>query len=217
MKGIFPQSMRRLPRRLVGVGVVLVIGMVLAGWYYLSPEYAECGYAPVQPVPFSHRTHVGKLGMDCRFCHPGAEQDKTAALPPAQLCMDCHQQILPDIPALAPLRDALAADRPVPWIQIYRLPDFVVFHHGIHTAVGVGCTDCHGPIQDRDVTRVEKAMSMRFCLRCHEDPASYLRPTNQVFAWDWKPKDPAQQRKRNFRWMQAHGIRARTDCSACHR
>src|SRR6185437_3071316 len=106
-----------------------------------------------QPVPFSHRHHVGGLGLDCRYCHAGVESSPYAGMPPTKTCMTCHSELYASAAALAPVRDSLAQKRPIHWNRVHRLPDYVYFDHSIHVAKGVGCTTCHGPIDQMPLTR----------------------------------------------------------------
>jgi len=57
-----------------------------------------------------------------------------------------------------------------------RCADFVYFNHSIHVAKGVGCTTCHGPIAEMNITWRGQTLYMRWCLECHNAPENYLRP-----------------------------------------
>src|SRR5437867_2550234 len=101
------------------LGVAGLCGGVLAifaVWYYFSPEFTDVGYRPVQPIAYSHRLHVGELGLDCRYCHNTVERAAHAAIPPASTCMNCHAVIGKKRDSLALLRDSFAADKPIPWV-----------------------------------------------------------------------------------------------------
>ena len=114
MSNLFPKSVNLLPFKLLAYAAV-VGGLVTAGiTYYATPSYANVGYAPVQPVPFSHALHAGQLGLDCRYCHSNVEKSGHANIPTAQTCMNCHNQIKTDSPLLAPVRNSYASDDPVP-------------------------------------------------------------------------------------------------------
>ena len=85
MPQIFHRSANLIARVSI-IGVVLLIGAL--GWALyaieLSPYYTNVGEAPPQPVPFSHRHHVGELGLDCRYCHTSVENSSFAGIPPTQ-------------------------------------------------------------------------------------------------------------------------------------
>lgn len=51
------------------------------------------GYAPEQPIEFSHALHAGINGIDCQYCHSGARKGKSAVIPSANVCMNCHKGI----------------------------------------------------------------------------------------------------------------------------
>ena len=38
------------------------------------------GYAPEQPIAFSHKIHAGQNGIDCVYCHHSAEKGKTSTV-----------------------------------------------------------------------------------------------------------------------------------------
>jgi len=137
-------------------------------------------FAPVQPVPFSHKHHVSGLGIDCRYCHTTVEKSANAGMPSTAVCMTCHSQIWTNASMLAPDRQSLAKDVPIRWTRVYGLPDYVYFDHSIHIAKGVGCTECHGPIGDMAMTWKASTLYMSWCLSCHRDPAPHLRPREEV-------------------------------------
>lgn len=51
------------------------------------------GYAPDQPIKFSHETHAGINKIDCQYCHDGARRSKHSVIPAANTCMNCHAAI----------------------------------------------------------------------------------------------------------------------------
>ena len=58
------------------------------------------GYEPIQPIAFSHRVHAGELDIDCQYCHFGARQSRHAGVPPASVCMNCHDHVTSSFDAL---------------------------------------------------------------------------------------------------------------------
>jgi hypothetical protein len=213
---LFPRWFNRLPLHLAA-GLVVSGTLVGAGaWYYLTPKYSRVGYQPIQPVPYSHVTHVEQLGLDCRYCHTAVAQSWYANLPAASVCMNCHSQVLPADPRLAPVRDSFKSGQPVPWVQIHRTPDFVFFNHAVHVNRGVGCVCCHGQINQMVEVRHEKPLTMAFCLECHRDPAPNLRPPDQVYNMHWT-NEPARQREMGARFVQEWKIRSSDNCYTCHR
>ena len=200
-----------------GVVVVAVLLLVLAG-VARSSYLSTVGIAPAQPVPFSHKHHSGELGVDCRYCHTQVEQYATAGIPPTYTCMTCHSQIWTGAPMLAPVRDSLAKDDPLHWTRVNRLPDYVYFNHSIHIAKGVGCSTCHGPVNEMQLTYRANAFQMQFCLNCHRNPERYVRPKEQIWNMEWAP--PWDQGKLGPELVAQNHIRSAgvlTDCSICHR
>jgi hypothetical protein len=95
-----------------------------------------------QPVQFSHKHHVGDDGIDCRYCHTSVETAASAGIPSTTVCMNCHKQIWADSPYLQPVRASLETGKPIEWIRVHDLPDYVYFNHSIHVNKGVGCSTC---------------------------------------------------------------------------
>lgn len=173
---------------------------------------------PHQPVPFSHRHHVGELGIDCRYCHADVEKGPKAGLPPTATCMTCHSQIWTNAAMLAPVRESLANHTPIPWVRVAKLPDYVFFRHDVHIAKGVGCVSCHGRIDTMPLTYRAKAFTMEFCLDCHRDPIPHLRPQDHITDMTWTPKN--KDTPTRVSQIAAHaGIRVGelTHCYVCHR
>ena len=225
---IFPRRANRLPvLTLAGLGVA-ALALTLGAWYWLSPEFYEVGYAPEQPVPYSHRLHVGQLGMDCRYCHTNVEQSAHANVPPTQTCMNCHAQIRTDSELLLPVRESWATGEPIQWVNVHHMPDYARFPHAPHLDVGgglaVGCETCHGRIDQMEVVQVVEPLSMGWCLDCHRDPAANLRPVSAVteMGFDERVREDgtafAEYVSRNRAVIEAEGVTVRPpqNCSACH-
>jgi len=119
-----------------------------------------------QPVPFSHKQHA-IAGAKCADCHVGASAGERARLPDAARCMVCHIGIKKDSPPIRELARYQAEGKPVPWVRVYRVPDFVFFSHARHGKAGVDCLICHGPVPARDVLQKEVSTSMKYCVDCH--------------------------------------------------
>lgn len=198
---------------MVGVGLLLG-GFVNSG--YLTRQ----AWTVSQPVPFSHKHHVGELGLDCRYCHTGVETSANAGFPPTSTCMTCHSQIWTGAAMLAPVRASLATGRPLAWNRVAEIPDYVFFNHAIHVNRGVPCSECHGRIDQMPLTYRAHAFKMRFCLDCHRDPAPHLRPPDQVTRMDWLSWD-SDPRNRNYGVTRMHALHIQpskiTNCETCHR
>lgn len=202
---------------LVSILVVPFLAIAIAYWVMRSPYITSQNITLGQPVPFSHRHHVGGLGLDCRYCHSGVERSATAGVPPSHTCMTCHSQLYTQARMLEPIRRSLADDKPVAWNKVNRLPDYVYFDHSIHVAKGVGCTTCHGAVGDMPLMRAGAPLTMGWCLDCHRDPAPRLRPESAIFDPQWTPPDDQDERGKALMAHYHIDNQRLTDCSVCHR
>jgi hypothetical protein len=183
----------------------------------------------VQPIPYSHLTHVGKLGMDCRYCHTTVDTSAHAAIPPTQTCINCHSQqygVHRESAKLNVLRSAYygdentAAGMPIPWVRVHDLPDYVYFDHSAHVTRGVGCVECHGRVDRMEVVYQAEPLSMAWCLNCHRNPAPRLRPLDQITNMTWAPPDGEDRETYGRRLAEQYNIRDvdyMQSCSRCHR
>src|SRR5690349_5744786 len=202
-----------------GVGVIGgLLYVTVLFTFGASPKTLAVGYAPTQPVPYSHALHAGKLAMDCRYCHNTVEKTAFAALPATQTCMNCHTNIHPSKPSLQPIRDSWATGKPVQWVKVHDLPDYVYFNHSAHVSHGVGCIECHGHIDRMEVVHQEKPLSMGWCLDCHRDPAPHLRPKD-IAPTDmhWKNDLKPEEQKSLLTQYGIHDVAFMQSCSTCHR
>src|SRR6516162_6499849 len=171
-----------------------LLGVLLGGagtlWIVLvfarSSYGTGAGVARVQPVPFSHEHHVGVLGIDCRYCHTSVEQSSYAGMPPTKTCMNCHSQIWLGSDVLGPVRDSYQSGRSLYWHRVYNVPGFVYFDHSIHVQKGIGCSSCHGRIDEMPFTYQVPSLLMEWCLDCHRAPEKQLRPREEVFNMKWE-------------------------------
>ena len=208
--------------RVTLIGLVVVFfgfwGVVYA--VYLSP-YATVENVPrVQPVPFSHQHHVSGLGLDCRYCHTSVEKSAFAGIPATHICMSCHSQVWTDAPMLAPVRNSLATGKPMQWNRVNQLPDFAFFNHSVHVQKGVGCSTCHGRVDEMPLTWKSHSLYMRWCLDCHEAPQKQLRPQAEIYNLKWTP--PANQMEQGQKLAEEYHLSKERlaqlkDCSMCHR
>ena len=220
MPQIFRPGANALTWMVLALAVALLVALVVvAAGYYRSPYYSRVGDRPAQPVPFSHKHHVGELGLDCRYCHSGVARSDFAGVPESEICMTCHSQLWTDAEMLAPVRDSLRDDEPLHWQRLHDLPDYVRFSHSGHVNHGVPCEACHGRVDQEPLTTKRETLSMQFCLDCHRNPGPRLRPPQAVFEMGWTPQPDSD------RQALGDGLMARyhtpstdrlTDCSQCH-
>ena len=172
------------------VVALAVFYFVLSGlgatWDGLLTVGVQQGYQPEQPIAFSHKIHAGENGVDCNYCHSGARHSKTAGVPSANVCMNCHTYInsgtLTGTDEISKIYDAIGFDpetrtyiegyeqKPIKWVRIHNLPDLAYFNHSQHVNVaGVECQTCHGPIEEMDVVEQFAPLTMGWCVDCHRE------------------------------------------------
>jgi len=196
------------------VFVLCILGWV--GWVAYGSSYVTVAeIAHLQPVPFSHEHHVGRLGIDCRYCHTSVEESSFAGVPPTKTCMHCHSQMWVGSEMLAPVRASYENGESIPWQRVHDLPDFVYFNHSIHINKGVGCVTCHGQVDQMPLTWQVQSLQMRWCLDCHRHPEKFVRPREEVFSMNWKP--PKDQTVLGKELVEKYQIKSLTSCSTCHR
>ena len=172
----------------LATGLVLSLATLAIAWR--APGNNQ-GYAPVQPIAYSHKLHAGEMQIPCGYCHLGAETGRHAGIPAVSTCMNCHRSVTtsfaaqkqtnaPQSPELRKLYEALALDpklapvqgqqpKPIAWKRVHQLPDFVYFDHRAHVTVGVTCQTCHGPVETMERMRQFETLSMGWCVDCHRD------------------------------------------------
>ena len=219
MSNIFPKSANKLPLQII-IYLAVLASLATAGvTYYMTPKYTRVGYAPLQPVPFSHKLHAGQLGLDCRYCHSNVDKSAHSNVPTAQTCMHCHNQIKPTSPLLAPVRESYETGKPVPWVWIHQTPDFAYFNHAAHVNRGVSCVECHGKVNEMDTVTHTQPLSMAFCIECHRKPEQRLRNPKDVFNLE-SPRlaDQGEVGKKSAeKFVHDWKVKPPQSCSGCHR
>jgi hypothetical protein len=214
---VFPRWVDELKPLVAGLGLGLPVFLVFLVWYGGSPATTDVGYAPAQPVPYSHALHAGELGIDCRYCHNTVEVAAHAAVPPTQTCMNCHTNIRRTSPKLVAVRESNATGLPVPWVRVHDLPDYVYFNHSAHVMRGVGCVECHDRIDKMEVVYQAKKLSMGWCLDCHRNPDAHLRPPQLATQMDWQPPAGIDRAAYGRTIREQLKLNPSEDCSTCHR
>lgn len=149
------------------VPLILVLLLVGAGVNALVNVGVNQGYAPKQPIPFSHKLHAGTNNIACMYCHTGVEKSKIASVPSMNVCMNCHSVVKPDSPHIQRLKEMYAKGEAIQWVKVNDLPDHVNFNHKRHVTKGIACETCHGEVKKMDVVRQDKPLLMGWCLDCH--------------------------------------------------
>jgi Cytochrome c7 and related cytochrome c len=218
MAQIFHRSTNTISRASIFGALFFIVGLLwLIAQVNRSAYMTEVDVVRTQPVPFSHKHHVSGIGIDCRYCHIGVEENAFAGVPATTICMNCHSQIWADSPMLEPVRRSFRTKQPLRWTRVHDLPDFVYFNHSIHVRKGVGCVTCHGRVDQMPLMRQAESLQMEWCLDCHRNPQQFIRPVENVFQMDWVPAVP--QEKLGAELVRRYDIRVGqlTDCSICHR
>jgi hypothetical protein len=177
----------------VGTLVVLIAFMLvggLIGFDYGNKEVGvQQGYAPTQPINYSHELHAGKYKINCLYCHSGADKSKQATIPSPSTCMNCHMHVTaskkydgnvsPEIQKIynavgwdaeKKAYDPAATKTPIKWVRIHNLPDLAYFNHSQHVKVGkVECQACHGAIETMKVVAQQSSLQMGWCINCHRE------------------------------------------------
>jgi hypothetical protein len=149
-----------------------IVGMVIAGGagaYQLSRIGIHQGYSPEQPIAFPHKVHAGDNKIPCLYCHSAARTSRHAGIPPASFCMNCHTILEKQTVEIEKLKEAVQQQRPIQWVKVHNLPDFVYFNHSQHVVSGVACQSCHGPVETMQRIEQVKPLTMGWCLQCHRE------------------------------------------------
>jgi hypothetical protein len=149
----------------------LLLPLIGLGYYYLIHPNRNVGYAPVQPIPFSHQLHAGKLKIDCQYCHHDVSKSTHSNIPSMDLCIGCHARVqsVANKESIIKLKEHYARGEPIQWVNIHDMPDHVRFNHEAHIRKGVSCNQCHGEIENMDVVYQHAPLHMGWCVNCHRD------------------------------------------------
>ena len=219
MAQIFHRSANLIARFSVLALVVLAnLALAVVLLVARSPYMTNQRVTRNQPLQFSHKHHVGDDGIDCRYCHTSVESSAYAGIPPTKTCMNCHSVLFNNVAYLEPIRESYRTDESIQWVKVHRLADYVYFNHSIHINKGIGCSTCHGAVNQMPLMFQASPLNMDWCLACHRHPEQNVRPRDQVFNMDWKA--PANQEELGKKLVAEYKIRTvneLTSCSTCHR
>ena len=179
--------------------IIMVVGLLLSSAYftygYLMQIGIDQGYAPIQPIHYSHKIHAGANQIECKYCHSSARVSKHSGIPALNVCMNCHEYIA-DYNGEEDLENGYTKDfytneikklyyavgwdeenqvytgdtKPVKWVRIHNLPDFVYFNHAQHTQVAkIECQTCHGPVEEMEIMYQYSPLTMGWCIDCHRE------------------------------------------------
>ena len=156
----------------IKTGVIVLI-LLFGGKATIDAAYGvgiHQGYAPEQPIKFSHKLHAGQYQINCNYCHTGVYSGKGANVPSANICMNCHNAIKRESPEIQKIYRAIEKDEPIQWVRVHNLPDLAYFNHSQHTNVGgLECKNCHGDIDKMEVVEQRSSLTMGWCIDCHRE------------------------------------------------
>jgi hypothetical protein len=187
---------------IIFVALAITAVLIATGVRRLFRMGMQEGYAPEQPIAFSHKLHAGDNKVACLYCHYGARSSRHAGIPSSSVCMNCHGMLEKQTIEIEQFKEAAQLDRPlVAWVKVHNLPDFVYFNHSRHVLSGVDCQRCHGDVASMARVEQVKPLTMGWCLECHREhagvPTSTLERAAKRFSETPKP---------------ATGL----DCASCH-
>src|ERR1051326_4515264 len=159
------------------------------------------GSSPPQPIAFPHKVHAGDNKIPCLYCHSAARTSRHAGIPPASVCMNCHTILEKQTVEIEKLKEAVQQQRPIQWVKVHNLPDFVYFNHSQHVVSGVACQSCHGPVETMQRIEQVKPLTMGWCLQCHREHAKMPSGDFERAALSLKQKQKPV---------------AGLDCASCH-
>jgi cytochrome c551/c552 len=184
-------------RNKIYISLVALVLFVMGGYFVSQGAInlgRQKGYAPEQPIYYSHKVHAGINQINCLYCHGNAWESKHAAIPSLNVCMNCHKAISTyekgpkiydeagkEVNGTAEIEKLYkyagftpgqpwdpAKATPIEWVKIHNLPDHVYFNHAQHVNAGkVACQTCHGNIQEMDLVQQVSDLSMGWCINCH--------------------------------------------------
>jgi hypothetical protein len=217
MPNYFPPNANAFAKWLIWGGVVFGALLVTSLTVFARTSNNKVRVPVEQPVAFSHALHNGQLGIDCRYCHTSVEVAASANIPPTETCMTCHSQIRVGSPQLAAVYQSWENNTPIAWNRVHNLADFVYFNHSAHINKGIGCSDCHGRIDQMEGIWKNQPLTMGWCLECHRNPEQFVRPRSEVFNMAYRR--PSEQHELGEQLVEAYHINEDKlpQCSTCHR
>jgi mono/diheme cytochrome c family protein len=248
LKGLLPEKLAKMNPTVLTVFAVLLfggIGFVSSYKFGITEVGVQKGYAPKQPIAYSHKLHAGDLKIDCKYCHIGVEESKSATIPSLNICMNCHKgvqkastaegdEISPEIAKIYKALDynpeKIGADafgnnpKPIRWVRIHNLPDHAYFNHSQHVKVaGLACQTCHGPIEKMEVVQQWSSLQMGWCIDCHRNAGIDAANNNYYAALHEKAAKDLKDNKNKSQYFGPDGkvritpaMNGGLECAKCH-
>jgi len=163
-----------IPKNILKIVGLFVLLIALIVPYYLYKVGRNEGYAPKQPIPFSHKIHAGINNIPCLYCHSNADNSKHATVPGMNVCMNCHTAVKTESPLIKEVQKYYNDNKPIEWVKVNDIQDHVYFSHKRHVTKGIDCQVCHGDVAKMDTVKQQESLLMGFCVSCHKDPKAKL-------------------------------------------
>jgi len=249
IKGLLPEKLAKMNPTVLIVFTVVILGGIGFAWSYkfgITEVGVQKGYAPKQPIAFSHKLHAGEMKLDCKYCHIGVEESKSATIPSINICMNCHKGvqkastaegdgISPEIakiykaldynPDAKNAAEAFGTDpKPIRWVRIHNLPDHAYFNHSQHVKVaGLACQTCHGPVEKMEVVQQWSSLQMGWCIDCHRNAGIDAANNNYYAALHEKAAKDLKNNKNKSQYFGPDGkvkitpaMNGGLECAKCH-
>lgn len=250
-EGILENKIKPIVKKVNPTIVILAVivglaGLVLGPYFYkygMNEVGVQKGYAPEQPIAYSHKLHAGDLGIDCKYCHVGAEKGKNATIPSLNTCMNCHKgvqlrdnyggEVSPEIQKIYtaldydPERKAGEEYGPNPtnikWVRIHNLPDLAYFNHSQHVKVGgIECQKCHGPVEKMEVVQQWNTLQMGWCVDCHRETGIDMENNDYYEELHAKAKADVEKHGEDSKYWKdgkpfiTEAMNGGLECAKCH-
>jgi len=209
-----------------------ILAVIALGYYTVGSATAlgrQQGYQPAQPIKFSHKLHAGVQQIECQYCHSGAAKGKSAVIPSANVCMNCHKGVTEGPEhgktEIAKIYKAVGwnpekneyikdyKEQPIEWVRIHNLPDHVYFNHAQHVTAGKQeCQTCHGPIEEMEVVEQHSSLGMGWCINCHRQTEVDFRGNDYYSVYEQFHKDLKDEKINKVTVEDIGG----TECQKCH-
>jgi hypothetical protein len=186
------------------LGLALLAILVFLAVTSLSRQPAAAKPS-VQPINFPHNVHVQQYRIDCQYCHADARRSEYAGLPSVARCMGCHKITAADRPEIKKLAEYATRNEPIPWVRVWKIPEFTYFPHKAHVRAGVRCQTCHGPVETMTTVGADTGQQLGNDLLYLVG----LKPPPPLLTMGWCIEC---HRRENA----THGTHAPLDCVTCH-
>ncbi|MGH7354943.1 MAG: cytochrome c3 family protein [Candidatus Rokuibacteriota bacterium] len=190
-----------------GVGALAVVLLAVLLFLAISSWSRQPAQArpSIQPINFSHTVHVQTYKIDCQYCHADARRSAYAGIPSVERCLGCHKITAADRPEVKKLAGYGARREPIPWVRVFKVPEFTHFPHKPHVRAGVACQTCHGPIETMTTAAASTGPNVVNDLL----NVAGFRPAPPSLTMGWCIDCHRAQNT-------ARGTHAPLDCVACH-